>query len=326
MKTKYIKILLIANIFATSLFADQILLENAWANIGYSNAKDAMVSGATTASGKGYSALYTNPAGLSTNYAVGVTIHASSVDHQNATGSLNDSNALATTKQIEPADDVSVELFYNSLMVDIQPNIHKTLGYAYGLETDYGLFSLGMNYVMDDTDVENYQDFGTGDYYTLGFQWQKSFINIEDFYGLYFGFSKKGQGIHIIDGEQVAIASAIIQKIGFAVETNVFSSTILVSLDLSQQSWNHISDTLDTQAIGIKYMMFDGFTIGLGYSKGTYNTEVDLSENTTMSAGVEIGLWKTNIAIAALSKEVLNKAGDVYSKDDSLHIDISFAF
>ena len=326
MKNRYIKSVLILNLLSVSLYAEQILMENSWVKIGYSNAKDAMVSGATTATGKGYSALYTNPAGLSTNYALGLNIGAATIEHKNSTGSTNDDNSLTTTKQTEMIDNSNIALFYKGFIINIKPKVHKAIGYGYGFETSYGLVSLGFNYVKDDTTVDNYRDFGTGDYYTLGLQWQKSYIGLDDFYAFYAGFSKKGQGVRTISGEQVGNASPIVQKIGLGIETNMFSSTILLSLDMTQQTWTHITDSLDTQAVGLKWMMFDGFSLGLGASQSTYNTDVDLDSATTLSVGFEFAAWKTNVAIAAVQKEVQNKAGKVYSQDDSIHADISFAF
>ena len=340
MKTKHLKniskIFLATSLLSTSLFSnDQILLENAWVNVGFSNAKDTMVSGATTATGKGFSSLFTNPAGLATNYAAGLYISSTTLEHKNATGSGNKKNALATIFEIKPADVMAVGIFYKSLVIEMKPNIHNAVGIAYGLETSYGLFSLGANYVMDETSVSNSSDadaidynrrFATGDYYTVGAQWQKSFVGIDDFYALYFGYSQKGQGVSIIPGEQIGRVSPLVTRIGVGVETNMFASTVLLSIDQISQSWSHINDTYDTTAIGLKWMMFDGFALALGTSTSTYSTEVDLKSSSTMSFGLEFAAWKTNVAIAALQKEVLNNAGDVYIQENSVHADISFAF
>lgn len=319
------KSLVLSSLLITSLYSE-VLLKDSWNNIGYSNAKNVMLSGATTATGKGHSALFSNPAGLSTNRTYGIYTTAGVVQHKNATGSNSSENSLATTKEIAFADNMAVGLFYNSIVLEMKPNIHNAIGLAYGLETDYGLFSVGANYVMDKTIVDNYLDFGTGDYYTAGFQWQKSFIGVDDFYGLYFGISQKGQGVNIIAGEQLGRISPLIQKIGFGAETDLGSSTILVSYDMSTQSWHHISDTVDTQALGIKWMIGDGFSIGLGTSQSVYSTEVDFDTASTVSAGIEFSMWSVHVAIAALQKEVLNTEGDVYMQDTNAHVDISFAF
>ncbi len=328
MKTNYLKSLLIVSIISSSLYAtnEQRLLENSWINVGYSNAKDTMMGGATTATGKGYSALFTNPAGLSTNYATGIYFRASEIEHKNATGSTNEENALSITKEENIGDSATLGIFYKYFVMEMKPDVHNALAFGYGIETDYGLISGGFNYVVDETTVENYQDLGTGDYYTVGLQWQKSYIGLDDFYAFYFGFSKKGQGVNIIEGEQVGQVSPLVDRMGVGFETNVFSTTLLVSYDLTTQHWHHISDSLDTQAIGLKWMMGSGYSTAFGYSTSTYNTEVDLSENTAMSFGLEFGFWNANVAIAVIQKEVLNKAGKVYSQDNSVHADISFAF
>ncbi len=323
-----LKGLLSISLLTTSLYAnDQVLLENAWVNIGYSNAKDTMLSGATTAIGKGYSSLFTNPAGLATNYATGLYIRAGALEHKNSTGaSSNSNNSLAKTYEVEPGDNQAIGIFYKYLLLEAKADIHNALGLAYGFETNYGLFSLGLNYVVDETTVENYKDFGMGDYQTAGFQWQKSLVGIDDFYAFYFGFSKKGQGVKQIEGENIYRASPVVQRIGFGFETNIFTTTMLFSFDTTSQSWLDESDSLDTTAYGIKWMPFGGFSIALGHSESTYNTDINLKSNTTNSFGLEFGFWKTNIAIAALQKEVLDDADDVFIQENSVHADISFAF
>ncbi len=306
---------------------DKVLLENSWVNIGDSNAKDVMMGGATTATAKGASAMFTNPAGLSTNYALGLYINTAQQEHKNATGSGSEENDLVKTSEILPADNMTIGLFYKSLIVEVKADKHIAAGLAYGLETNYGLFSVGANYVADTTTEENYKDFGTGNYYIGGFQWQKSFINIDDFYAFYFGISQKGQGIKEFEDEIVYRLSPIVQRVGFGFETNVFASSILVSVDQTTQSWHHFDDTLSTTALGLKWMMFDGLSFALGYSQSTYTTEVThLDTATTLSGGVEFSIWNLNVALAGLQKEVLNDTSEVYIQENSIHADVSFAF
>jgi len=328
LKNILLKGIITASIVSTSVYADsnQILLENSWMNIGFSNAKDAMLSGATTATGKGYSALFTNPAGLATNYAVGLYVRSGTLEHKNATGATTEDSELAKTSEVTSADNTAIGLFYKYLVIESKKNVHNAIGLAYGFETDYGIFSLGANMVKDSTSEENYKTFGTGDYKTVGFQWQKSFIGIDKFYSFYFGFSKKGQGVKQFEDVQIYRVSPMVQRIGFGFETNIWSSTILVSLDQSTQSWKHLDDSLDTTAIGLKWMPFSGFTIALGHSTSTYNTQIDLKDNTTNSVGLEFGIWQMNVAIAALQKEVLDNAGDIYIQENSVYADVSFAF
>ncbi|MCK5294091.1 MAG: hypothetical protein KAJ49_05515 [Arcobacteraceae bacterium] len=327
-KKLLLKSLLSISILSSSLYSadDRVLLENAWINIGYSNAKDAMLSGATTATSKGYSALFTNPAGLSTNYALGLYLRTGQLEHKNSTGATEEDSSLAKTSEVVASDNLAIGIFYKYLLVESKANIHNALGLAYGFETNYGLFSLGFNYVIDATSVENYKDFGTGDYQTVGLQWQKSFVGIDDFYAFYFGFSKKGQGISKFEGENIYRVSPLVQRIGFGFETNVFTTTALVTYDITSQSWHHLDDTLDTTALGLKWMIFDGFSVALGMSQSEYTTKVNLKENSTISFGLEFAAWSTNIAIAALQKEVLDGTNDVYIQENSIHADISFAF
>jgi len=327
----FLKSLMAIGLIATNLYAetntDNTFLKNSWTSLGYSNAKDVMMGGATTATGKGPSALFTNPAGLSTNYTFGIYATASQIDHLNATGSTNDEESLSTTQEVLPADNTAVGIFYDSFVVEVKPDKHIAVGLAYGLETNYGLFSIGANVVKDQTTEENYKEFGTGDYYTGGFQYQKSFVGIENLYAFYFGVSKKGQGVSQYEDQVVYKLSPIVQKIGFGFETNWGSSSLLLTVDQSTQSWLHFDDTLNIMAIGLKWMMFDGFSMAIAHSDLTYDTAVpSLDSGTTNSVGLELGLWKLNIALAAMQKEILNDTGDVYIQENSLHADVSFAF
>lgn len=208
----------------------------------------------------------------------------------------------------------------------MKPDVHNVAGVAYGLETDYGLFSLGVSYLSDATTIDNYKTFGTGDYYTGGFQWQKSFIGLDSFYALYFGASMKGVGVVEFPGEQISRVSPKVQRVGFGVETNLGETTLLVEYDNVTQSWNSIDPELTTQALGMKWMMGSGFALGLGYSQSIYTSDLNLKDKTTMSLGLEIALWNVNIAIAALQKDVHNNSDEIYMQDTSLHADISFAF
>lgn len=329
------KLLLTSTLLASSLYAetDAILLENSWVNIVNSSAKDAMMSGATTATGKGYSSLFTNPAGLSSNYSAGLYFKSSQITHKNDSGSTNEDNALVTTRELAAGDAPTLGVFYKSIILEMQPNVHTALGFAYGLETRYGLFSIGANYVLDDTTpasdpdaFDYYRNYATGDYYTVGLQYQKSFVGIDDFYGVYLGYSQKGQGVNILADQQLSKVSPLVTRMGLGLETNIWATTLLLSYDLSSQSWNHIDATLDTNAIGLKWMLFDGFSIASGISNSTYSTGVNLNEASTVSTGIEFALWSMNVAVAALQKEVTNNSGDVYIEETSAHIDVSFAF
>jgi hypothetical protein len=331
------KAFLVASVLSTSTLAEDVLTKNRWLNIGYSNAKDVMLSGATTATIKGYSALFTNPAGLATNYAAGMYVHTSNVNQKNPTSDNiisndNGDENLATTQELDPADNMTVGLFYKSFVAEIKPDVHQALGVGYGFETNYGLFSFGANYVTDQTIVDeennkNYLNYGMGDYYTAGFQWQRSFIGIDDFYAVYFGLSQKGQGVSNQPDEQIAyVVSPTVQRFGLGLETNMFASTVLLTLDMSEQSFKDIDDKLSTQAVGLKWMIWSGFSLGLGASNGAYTTDLNIDTVETLSVGIETVIWQMNLAVAALQKTVKDVDGDTYSKNENIHIDISFAF
>jgi len=324
---KVLNSFIFVSFFVTSLYSaqnKQVLLKNIWDNIGYSNAKNVMLSGATTAVGKGYSSLFTNPAGMATNYAVGIYASSVALEHNNEMGAGK--NNLATTKEIKGNDIPRYGIFYKYLALEVQKDVHQAIGFAYGLETSFGIFSLGANIVKDKTTIKNYKDFGRGDYKIVGFQWQKSYIDVDGFYAFYFGYSKKSQGVKKQPGELIYTSSPIVQRLGLGFETNIYSTTVLLSLDQSSQSFKNIDDKLDITAIGIKWMIFDGFSLAVGHSVGKYSTDLNLDDYTTDSFGFELGLWQINLAAALLHKEVNDKKGKLYEEENSLHIDISIAF
>jgi hypothetical protein len=332
MKNRYIKHKLwlihfiLVGFLSVSSFAKDVLTKNHWMKLSNSSAKTAMLSGANTAIAKGYSSLYKNPAGLATNYALGLYINTNELEHQNSTGSTSKDTALATTAQEDLGTFVSAGLFYKYFMVDFKQDVHYAAGMAYGFESDYGLFSFGGSYLIDNTILTNYDTYATGNYYTLGFQWQKSFIGIDEFYAIYFGVSKKGQGVHEQIDEPIGyVVSPIVQNIGLGLETNLYSTTLLLSFDNTVQSFNNIEDTMTTNALGIQWMITNKVSLALGGSLSTYKTQLNLKENLTYSAGVELGFSTFNMAIAVLQEEI-SDISEVYIKNNSLHTDISFAF
>ena len=328
MNNRIINSILTLSVFTTLLNAasEDLFLENSWMNVGFSNAKDAMLANATTATAKGYSSLYTNPAGLSTNYALGIYSTGSLLSRSVATG---EEGEFSTVAEIE---SYAIGAFYKSLLIEYKQDIHTAVGLGYGYESQYGLFSFGANYVKDETTVDNYLTYGTGDYYTLGFQMQKTFLDIDDFYALYFGASMKGQGVKQVDAEQIVRISPLVQRVGVGVETNLFKASILVTYDLSKQYWHHLPYELNTQAIGIKLMLLSGLSLSVGMSSSGYiissadATRVDLNNKKTTSAGLEFSLGTVNVAVAFLQKDVYNNANDISIQEQNAYADVSIAF
>jgi hypothetical protein len=322
MKFKYLLLILLFS--SISLSAEsKVLLKHKWQNISYENAKDSIMAGATTATAKGYSALLSNPAGLGSNYAVGLyaraTIAQRSIDNDTT---INDKLGEG---------EEAIGLFYKHFIVEKATDVHTAMGFGYGYETNYGLFSLGVTRVKDETtgfDTEgNSLERGTGDYDVYGFQWQKSFIGIEDFYAVYFGYAVKGLGLNLSTQRHVGVVSPLVKKLGVAFETNIYSSSILISYDKADESWqgdDALVGTISYVGYGLKWMVWDGFAISLGQNTGTYSGNAGIKDVVTQGAGIEISFWQVNVSIAATVKETTMDSYIV--KDESAHVDISFAF
>ena len=318
---KSLAILLLMN---GSLYSGTIPLYNGYLNMTYMNAKNAMMANATTATTKGYAAMLSNPAGLSTNY--NATLYVRSV-----TGTVTDSDGT-TLPDIKLNDQFSVGLLYDSFGIEAKSDDYLIGGAAYGYETRYGLFSVGLSYLYDSTDLTQKdikavqtEQFATGNYSSYGFMWQKSFIDEEDFYAIYLGYSHKNSGKYTGGSNSTVIpASPSKTSYGIGLETNIFDTTLLVTYDKSTEYWQSIDDELIGTAYGLKWMINQKFAIAGGANIQTFSTST-LKDIQTAGIGIEFGFLGIQTE-TAFTHRVVNGTQDVYLTEDALHLDVALTF
>jgi len=311
-------------IFLTdSLSADPALLYKNYLNQTYDSSKNSIMGGATTATAKGYSAILTNPAGLSTN--ANMTLYFKTV-----AGEKTDQDSVKIS-DINPEDNLAVGFLYDEFAIEYKLDNYIALGGAYGLDTRYGLFSLGASYLMDQTDRDGESatsddEFATGDYPIVGTMWQKSFVDEDDFYSVYFGFSYKMSGQHTSSGNTKIIpVSPEKLSYGIGLETNIFDTSLLFTFDMTEESWKSSSEKLSGTAYGLKWLIGEKFAIGGGMNSQTFSGS-KLKDINSVGAGVEFGFWVMHFNVSYLQRTVNDTSGEVYLTEDSAHIDAVLVF
>ncbi len=322
---KSLKILMLLLSLSTLLgAADSSILYKGYFNKSYLDAKNSIMAGATTATAKGYSAMQSNPAGLSTNHNIVVYTRAVAV---NTTDS--DGTQVGGT---DPADHISIGGLYDSFGLEYKVDDYAVGGFAYGYESNYGLFSVGVSYLSDMTNITlkavqpNQKDeFATGDYLSYGLMWQKSFIGLEDYLAVYVGASHKNSGQYTGEMNGLIIpVSASRTNYGLGLETNVFSGSILVTLDMSNEYWQSVDETLSGTSLGFKWLFGDKFGIGAGMSTQTFSGSV-FSDIQTIGTGVEFGFLLMHMNLGATHR-IVNDTEGLYLQEDAVHLDVAVAF
>ena len=319
-----IKSIAFLSLTTTFLNASTFVLYNNYLNMSFMNAKNSMMANSTTATAKGYSAMLSNPAGLSTNYNASIYIRSIFVSKKDS-----DSTELP---EINPKDHISLGALYDSFGVEAKENDYIIGAGAYGLETKYGLFSLGISYLADLTDLTLKEDtpvqseeFATGSHLTYGFMWQKSFIDADDFYAVYLGLSHKNSGKY--EGENTANITPVSPSrtsYGLGLETNIFDTSLLVTVDMSEEYWQSLNETLSGVSYGVKWMINQKFAIAAGMNNQTF-TGSTLKDIQNIGLGVEFGFlgFQTN---TAFTQRVVNDFTSVYLTEMALHLDVAFTF
>jgi len=305
--------------------ADIVPVYNNWINSSFAGSKNAITAGATTATAKGYNAILSNPAGLSTNYNVALYAKTVTVERKD-----NDGNAI--TKYDNMGTNLSIGILYDSFAIETRLNDYVVFGGAYGYESSYGLFSIGASYLMDQTDITDNGDisnkeFATGDYSTVGLMWQKSFIDEDDFYALYFGLSTKSYGNYsgtTQPGVNLKYSSPKRTSYGLGFETNVFTTSVLVTYDISKEEGQG-GVTLDGTSYGIKWLIAEKFALAGGISNQTFSDgELDTIE--TIGAGVEFGLWGLQSNLSATQRTINAKQVTNNLSENAIHLDVAFVY
>jgi len=315
-----------ALLLSTALYGgESMLVYNNFMNLGLADAKNAIMGGATTATAKGYSAILSNPAGLATNHNITIYTKTVYVDRQSESGG-------ETIKEFKPENQIAVGGLYDYLAVEYKLDDYVAGGFGYGLESDYGLFSLGISYLSDLTDITKLDEtadneFATGDYMTLGFMWQKTFLSSEDFYTVYFGVSQKASGEYSGSKDvNMALISPEKLSYGLGLETNIFSTSVLVTVDSYSKSFKSTSASADGLAYGVKWMLWEKFAIAGGMCNETYSSAGDLDSVDSFGGGVEFGFWWFHFNASYLNRAVTFKDNAKNLKEDSMHLDISMVF
>ena len=302
------------------VFGEGVLIRHNWVDLSFVSSKEGLMAGATTATAKGYSALFVNPAGIGSNYAAGIYYKTVTLETKNENKEV--------IREIEQKDTAIYGAYYKYFVVEHNSKLYSAAGLGYGYESRFGLFSAGVSYSKDNTassEEEKRQIFAKGDFYTFGVQWQKSFVQAEDFYALYIGASIKGKGINMPSDKKVGVASPKITRFGLGFETNIYATSLLLSIDINKQEWSDISEKLSITAYGAKWMIFDNFAISYGISEGTYSSD-KFDKTKTVGGGVELGFALYTFSAAALKKEVTDKDGNVFLEENSVHLDASLSF
>lgn len=327
-KASFLTTLLYSSLYCAS---DYVPIYNIFKNLTYEDSKNSITAGANTATAKGYAALGSNPAGLSTNY--NATVYLKTL----VAGDITNSDGV--TKDIETGK-FALGAIYDSYAVEVAPDNYLLFGAAYGRESIYGLFSIGFSYKSDQTklgDVDQTQgdnidkiESATGDYLTYGLMWQKTFLTGEDFYAFYFGYSYKNSGLNTSNKDvNLPYRSASRRNIGLGFETNVYDTTILFTLDFA----NEFFQTADTQgkkpsasstAIGVKWMIGHKFAIGLGQNSQTFSDSL-ITDIQTSGLGIEYGIWDFHI-MPSFTNRITNTKDGEYSQENAAHIDLAYTF
>ena len=312
-------------LLGSTLYGGGELVFNNFMNLGLGDAKNAIMGGATTATAKGYSSMFSNPAGLSTNHNITLYTRTIYVERK-------DDNGGNTIKEYKPENQIAAGLLYNYVGIEYKLDDYVMAGLGYGVESDYGMFSLGVSYLADLTDITKLDEvadneFATGDYLTAGFMWQKTFLSSEDFYTVYFGVAQKASGEYTGSKDvELGLVSPEKLSYGLGLETNIFSTSVLVTIDSYTKKFKSSDATVDGLAYGAKWMIWEKFALAGGMCNETYSQAGNLDSVDSFGGGVEFGLWLFHFNTAYLNRTINSKDGNANLKEDSIHLDISMVF
>jgi len=328
MKSTTIKSIILFSLLNSYVQADTIAdtttVHNNWANSSFLASKNSIMGGATTATAKGYNAMFSNPAGFSTHANVAIYTKVTVVERK-------DNNDNVAKNYDTVADSLAVGILYDSFALEYKVDDYAAVGGAYGYESKYGLFSAGASYLVDQTDLTKKdtvtvanQEFATGDFLTVGVMWQKTFVDEDDFYAVYFGAASKGFGKY--SGGKLTTAEYLSPKrvsYGFGVETNMFDTSVLFTIDKFEEEGQDI--TLDGIGYGLKWLIGEKFAIGGGVSSQTFSGG-PLNEITLVGAGIEFGLAIFHFNVSVTQREVTANIESNNLSESAAHVDVAFVF
>jgi len=305
-----------------------------YSTMSYANSKESILAGATTATAKGYNALLTNPAGLSTNECWAIYARTAIVQKKTGESDRVDEDQIILSENAA-SEYIAGGVIFDSFAIETRPSDYIAGGYGFGIESQWGLFSFGMSIYQDQTDMvidteigptfDQNNEFAMGDHYNFGFMWQKTFLSPDDFYGFYFGVSYKTSGKNETKSEYI-ISSPKEMGIGIGFSTNFIGTTLMVTSDYKKEEWDSINETLTGIAVGIKWMIFEGFAIGTGINKQTFDGSSTFDTIDTMAFGIELNIWKIGTNISVMRKDINALDGSTYLEEDSAHVDLYITF
>lgn len=319
-----LKALVITTLISSILYAaDDTVIYKGYLNITYDSSKNSIMAGSTTATAKGYSAMGSNPAGLSTNH--NAAIYARAIELE-----VSDEQDKVITKN-SPTPAIGV--LYDSFGVEVKKDNYALGGAAYGYESGYGLFSFGVSYLYDMTDltqkstsVDQKDEFATGNYITYGAMWQKSFIDDEDFYAIYLGYSHKNSSQYSGDNNvEITPISPSRSSFGLGLETNAYDTAVLFTYDYTTEYWQSVSETLSGSAYGLKWMINQKFAVAGGMKNQVFSGSI-LKDIKTNGAGFEFGFLGLHTVIGVTERIANYQNGEQYLKETAVHIDAALTF
>ncbi|SFV75280.1 hypothetical protein MNB_SM-3-8 [hydrothermal vent metagenome] len=312
----------------SSLYATQseFVYNNYW-SINDNSSKNAIMVGATTATAKGYSAILTNPAGLSSNANIALYSRTS------VTTTTAENNEKLT--QTKAQNQLAFGALYRSFGIEYKLDDYVALGMGYGYESKYGLFSIGATYLIDTTKraTENAtketssDEYATGNYSIIGMMWQKSFITPKHFYAIYLGISRKSSGKYSGNSgnQHIIPISPIKMSYGVGFETNIYKTSILLTMDHFTETWKSHNEERIGNAFGAKWFIFDKFSVGGGMSFQT-NKNNPLGDINTLGVGVEYSIFNLHLNGSYTQRKTYRQNGDFYLKDEGAHLDVALTF
>lgn len=304
----------------TNINAELIPVYDNWINNSYASSKNSIMAGATTATAKGSSALLTNPAGLASHSNITLYTQAFRVDK------LNDDD-----ETISSTENISMGLLYNSIGLEARIDDYVTIGGGYGLETKYGLFSIGLSHLFDladmnGNDMASNKEFATGSYTTAGVMWQKSFVGENRYIAFYFGLSRKSYGKYDGDnssGSKLIYTSPKKDSYGVGIETNIYNTSVLYTLDVFEEVGQTLS--LKGTSYGAKWLITEKFALAVGMSKQNFSggplKGIDL-----IGTGVEVGFYGIQANVAGTQRKINAQSQQNNLIENAIHIDLAFVY
>ena len=104
----------------------------------------------------------------------------------------------------------------------------------------------------------------------------------------------------------------------------MFDTSVLFTLDISEEYWQSVSETLSGTSYGAKWMISQKLAIAGGMNNQTFSGSI-LKDIQTIGLGLEFGFLGFHTNTAFTQREVNDNSG-VYLTEQALHLDVAFTF